>query len=81
MACFESSMVPPEGMEAWDLPASRYASVTISGLEAIRPTISAFYDEWLPQSGLSAGSAPFTERYPETFPESPELTLLFSIAD
>jgi predicted transcriptional regulator YdeE len=79
MACFESSMVPPEGMEAWELPAARYASVEISGLEAIRPTIAEFYDAWLPQSGLSAGSAPFTELYPETFPESPKLNLLFSV--
>ena len=81
MACFESSMEAPEGMEAWELPAGRYARVEISELESIRPTIGVFQETWLPQSGLSAGSGPYLELYPETFPESPEMSLLFSIAD
>ena len=79
LACFESSMNPPEGMEAWELPDGMYASVEIPGLDTIRPTIGQFYDEWLPSSAFEAGEGYFSELYPETFPESPKLTLLFPV--
>jgi predicted transcriptional regulator YdeE len=79
LAGFESSQAPPEGMEAWDLPASEYARVTIGGLDEIRPTIDWFHQEWLPTSGFKRNEAPFLEHYPEEFPTIPTLHLLFSI--
>ncbi len=79
MACFESSMAPPDGMEAWELPAATYAEVRISGLNAIRPAIAEFQASWLPTSGWQSGSAPYLELYPESFPASPELSLFFAI--
>ncbi len=79
IAAFESSMNPPEGMEAWDVPGGKYARVEVPNLESIRSTIDWFHGEWLPGSGLVKGSGPYLELYPETFPASPEFSLLFSV--
>ena len=80
MAGFVSSMEPPAGMEAWELPAAKYAEVGVSGLDAIRSTIGAFHEEWLPTSGFSKGTAPYLELYPESFPQVPDFSLFFSVA-
>jgi predicted transcriptional regulator YdeE len=79
MAGFVSSAEPPTGMQAWDLEGGTFLRVSLSGLHEIRPTIHAFHEEWLPQSGYGHSDRATFEHYPESFPQDPALFLMFPI--
>jgi len=79
LACFESTGDAPEGMEVWDLPGGHYLRVQITSLDELRPTMHRFYAEFLPESEYEGADRPTLEHYPPSFPERPEMNLLFAV--
>ena len=69
----------PTGMTSWDVPANTYA-VFETTLSTIGETFGAIYNAWLPTSGYQPAAGPYFERYPETFPDNPTLSIYIPVA-
>lgn len=70
----------PDGLEVWDVPASRYA-VFETTMATLPQTFEAA-NAWMQSTGTARGAGMEFERYPEDFTGKPEdkLHVLFPIA-
>ena len=66
----------PDGMEAWDVPAQRYAVFPCT-LTTIQETYKYAFESWLPGSGHSYQAGPDFEYYDDDFDPNVEGSPLY----